>query len=335
MRAKYVNLFSDFGFKKIFGEEANKTLLIDFLNSILPNEAQIKDLTFKNTEQLSPVEKERKAVYDIYCQNESGEKFIVELQKSKQNFFKERTIYYSTFPITEQAVKGDWDYNLKAVYCIGILDFIFGDYTNEAEKKQVIHEIKLRNSDGKTFYDKLTYIYIEIPNFNKTESELVTRQDKWLYFIKNTEDFQSIPEIFRHEVVFLEALEKAQLSKLSYDDYVNYQLSLKPMRDWYAIMDTAKTDALKEGLQKGLEQGIEQGIEKGIEQGIEKGIEQGIEKGIVQGIEKGIEQGIEKGLIEGKIQAKLEMAKSLKDNGVPLEVIVKTSGLTIEEIQEL
>ena len=323
MKAKYVNLFSDFGFKKIFGEEANKTLLIDFLNSILPPEAQIKDLTFKNTEQLSPVEKERKAVYDIYCQNESGEKFVVELQKSKQNFFKERTIYYSTFPITEQAVKGDWDYNLKAVYCIGILDFIFGDYTNEAEKKQVIHEIKLRNSVGKTFYDKLTYIYIEIPNFNKTESELVTRQDKWLYFIKNTEDFQSIPEIFKHEVVFLEALEKAQLSKLSYDEYVNYQLSLKPMRDWYAIMDTAKSDALKEGKEKGLKEGLE------------KGIIEGKELGIQQGKELGIQQGKELGLQEGENKAKREMAKSLKDNGIPIEVITKTSGLTIEEIQEL
>ena len=91
MRAKYLNLFTDFGFKKIFGEEANKNLLIDFLNALLPIKSKIKDLTFKNTELLGQTSLDRKVVYDIYCENEVGEKFIVELQKAKQNFFKERT----------------------------------------------------------------------------------------------------------------------------------------------------------------------------------------------------------------------------------------------------
>ena len=121
--AKYIDIFTDYGFKKIFGEEANKNFLIDFLNSLLPDTAHIKDLTFKNTEQLPITPDERKAVYDIYCENDRGEKFIVELQKAKQDYFIERTIYYSTFPISGQAQKGTWDYNLKAVYCIGLLDF--------------------------------------------------------------------------------------------------------------------------------------------------------------------------------------------------------------------
>ena len=115
MKAIYVNPFTDFGFKKIFGEEASKPLLIDFLNSLLPQRNQIKSLSFKNTEQLGQTSFDRKAIYDIYCENENGEKFIVEFQKAKQDYFKERTIYYSTFPIREQAEKGEWNYNLKAV----------------------------------------------------------------------------------------------------------------------------------------------------------------------------------------------------------------------------
>jgi len=107
MKAKYINPFTDFGFKKIFGEEASKPLLIDFLNALLTQTNKIVDLSFKNTEQLGQSEVDRKAVYNIYCENESGEKFIVELQKAKQNYFKERTIYYSTFPIREQAEKGE------------------------------------------------------------------------------------------------------------------------------------------------------------------------------------------------------------------------------------
>ena len=212
MKAKYINPFTDFGFKKIFGEEASKPLLLDFLNALLPQQNKIIGLAFKNTEQLGQTDTDRKAVYDIYCENENGEKFIVELQKAKQNYFRERTIYYSTFPIREQAEKGDWNYNLKAVYCIGILDFTFDDYENELEKREVVHTIKLKNQNCKTFYEKLTYIYLEMPNFRLAETELKTRLDKWLYFIKNLEDFQTIPAIFIDEV-FTQAFEKAELAR--------------------------------------------------------------------------------------------------------------------------
>lgn len=246
MRARYINPYTDFGFKKIFGEEASKPLLIDFLNALLPEQHRVVDLTFKNTEQLGQTDLDRKAIYDIYCENDRGEKFIVELQKAKQNYFVERTIYYSTFPIREQAEKGNWNYNLKAVYCIGILDFTFDDYENEPERSEVVHTIKLKNQNGKVFYDKLTYIYLEMPNFNKAEQELTTRLDKWLYFIKNLEDFQSIPSIFRDEV-FTQAFEKAELAKLDPAEQDSYEYSLKVFRDNKAVFDYATTTAYDEG----------------------------------------------------------------------------------------
>ena len=238
MRAKYINPFTDFGFKKIFGEEASKPLLIDFLNALLPQTQKIVDLNFKNTEQLGQTDADRKAIYDIYCENESGEKFIVELQKAKQNYFRERTIYYSTFPIREQAEKGEWNYNLKAVYCVGILDFIFDDYESEPEKSEVVHTIKLKNQNGKTFYDKLTYIYLEMPNFKLKEEDLKTRLDKWLYFIKHLEGFQTIPSIFKDEV-FTQAFEKAELAKYGQAELDNYENSLKNYRDLKGVIDTA------------------------------------------------------------------------------------------------
>lgn len=246
MRAKYINPFTDFGFKKIFGEEASKPLLIDFLNALLPQANKIIDLNFKNTEQLGQTDADRKAIYDIYCENENGQKFIVELQKAKQNYFKERTIYYSTFPIREQAEKGEWNYNLKAIYCVGILDFTFDDYENEPEKSEVVHTIKLKNQNGKTFYDKLTYIYLEMPNFKQTEDELKTRLDKWLYFIKHLEDFQTIPTIFRDEV-FTQAFEKAELAKYGQADLDNYENSLKTYRDLKGVIDTAFDEGKLEG----------------------------------------------------------------------------------------
>ena len=246
MIAKYSNPFTDFGFKKIFGEEASKPLLIDFLNALLPLASKIKEISFKNTEQLGQTELDRRAIYDIYCENENGKKIIVELQKAKQNYFIERTIYYSTFPIREQAEKGGWNYDLKAVYCVGILDFTFDDYETEPEKSEVIHTIKLKNQNGKIFYNKLTYIYLEMPNFTQTEDQLKTRLDQWLYFIKNLEDFESIPGIFKDEV-FTWAFEKAELAKYGPLELQNYENSLKVFRDNKNTFDYAKQTAHDEG----------------------------------------------------------------------------------------
>lgn len=99
MQEKYINPFTDFGFKKIFGEEANKDLLMDFLNELVPDRGRITDLTYLKNEQLGVSPVDRKAVFDLYCQTDSGERFIVEIQKAKQKYFKDRSIYYATFPI--------------------------------------------------------------------------------------------------------------------------------------------------------------------------------------------------------------------------------------------
>ena len=250
MKSRYINPFTDFGFKKIFGEEASKPLLLDFLNALLPPENKIVSLTLKNTEQLGQSEADRKAVYDIYCQNEKGEKFIVELQKAKQIYFKERTIYYSAFPIKDQGEKGAWNYNLKAVYCVGILDFTFDDFEEEPEKSEVVHTIKLKNQNGKIFYDKLTYIYLEMPNFRLPENNLTTRLDKWLYFIKHLEDFETMPTIFKDEV-FTKAFDKAELAKLGPAELDHYEKSLKNYRDLKNVIETAFDDGKLEGKLEG------------------------------------------------------------------------------------
>lgn len=243
MKAKYINPFIDFGFKKIFGEEASKELLIDFLNALIPQAKKIINLTFKNTEHLGLREADRYAIFDIYCENESNEKFIVELQKAKQNYFKERTIYYSTFPIREQAEKGQWNYNLSAA---------------EPEKSEVVHTIKLKNQHGKTFYDKLTYIYVEMPNFNKQEENLSSRLDKWLFFIKNLEDFQSIPSIFSDEI-FAKAFEKAELASFGQEEMDKYESSLKTYRDLFAVIDSAFSEGKMEGVVEGRQEGLQEG----------------------------------------------------------------------------
>lgn len=177
LQDKYINPFTGFGFKKLFGSEPNKDIPIDFLNQVLPGKHKIKDLTYARTEQLGNSEADRKAIFDLYCVGENGERFIVEMQTAKQNFFKDRGVYYSSFPIQEQAKKGDWNYQLAAVYLVGILDFTFSE--DEAER-EVRHEVQLKDQKCRVLYDKLTYIYLEMPNFSKTEEDLQTNFDKWV-----------------------------------------------------------------------------------------------------------------------------------------------------------
>lgn len=259
--ARYVNPFTDFGFKKLFGEEASKPLLKDFLNALLPPHARIAELQFKNRERLGASDAERRAIFDLHCEAENGEQFIVEMQKAKQNFFKDRSVYYATFPIQEQAQRGDWDYRLAAVYCIGILDFCFDERgTDPAHPREVLHTVQLKNQAHQIFYDKLTFLYLEMPHFQKTEEQLSGRLDQWLYFLKHLEDFAEIPHIFGGEEIFAQAFHAAELAALGPGERQAYQRSLKTYRDLGAVVSTAFDDGTIRGLQIALERLVASGM---------------------------------------------------------------------------
>ena len=283
---KYINPFTDYGFKKLFGEELNKDLLLDFLNELLSAEqGRIIDLTYLKTEYVGYTLSDRKAVFDLYCENERGEKFIVELQKTKQKFFKERTLYYSTLPIREQAVKNEWDFSLKAVYVIAILDFVFDEDTSETQKYR--YDVKLTDIDTKkVFYDKLTFIYLEMPKFNKTIEEIETRFEKWLYVLRNLAKLERVPDKLR-EQIFEKVFETAEIARFTTDQVRNYEESLNVFRDIKNSMDTAK------------------------------------------------EEGKIEGVIEGENKKAFAIAKQMQIDNEPIEKIVKYTGLTKEEIQQI
>lgn len=280
---KYINPFTDYGFKRLFGEEPNKDLLMDFLNELLREEqGQIVELTYLKNENLSTTEFNRKAVFDLYCTNDKGEKFIVELQKTKQKFFKDRTLYYSTFPIREQAKRGsEWDFELKKVYTIAILDFIFDEDKNQPDKFR--YDVKLSDIEtNKVFYDKLMFIYLEMPKFNKTESQLKTRFDKWLYVLKNLHKLDRVPDNLR-ETIFLKLFETAEIARFTPEEYQYYEDSLKYYRDIKNSLDTAR----------------------------------------------------EEGRVEGETEEKIKIAKTAIREGLPDEVIMKLTGLSKQEINNL
>ena len=252
---KFINPFTDFGFKKIFGEEANKDLLIDFLNELLAFENQsVKDIIYKKNEHLGQASIDRRVVFDLYCENDKGEKFIVELQKAKQKFFKDRMVFYSTFSIQEQGIKGDWDYKLKAVYVIAILDFIIDE--DQKDKVVVSHNKIMDVNRHNIFYDKLTYITIQMPNFNKSVEELETNFDRWLYVIKNLPFLERVPEKLQTKI-FEKLFRVANYSALSKEERQAYEESLKYYNDLKNSLDTAFEEG-KEAAYEELQEIIEQ-----------------------------------------------------------------------------
>jgi predicted transposase/invertase (TIGR01784 family) len=253
MKEIYINPFTDFGFKKLFGEDANKRLLIDFLNSLLPEHHQIADLHYTDSEQLGRTATDRKAIFDLACTSTGGERFIVEMQKAKQNYFKDRSLFYATFPIQEQAKKGDWDYSLSAVYTIAILDFEF-DEDRKKGTREAIHRVHLKNQSNEVFSDKFNFIYITLPNFTKTEAQLATHQDKWIYAFKHLARLEDIPRALQ-DAIFLEFFEAARIIKLNNADYAIYHESLKAYWDWNAIYSSGVEEARAEGEAKGREEG--------------------------------------------------------------------------------
>ena len=243
---KYINPFTDYGFKRLFGEEAHKDLLLDFLNELLYEEqGQIKNITFLKSEHLGSSDRDRRAIFDLYCENEKGEKFIVELQKSRQNFFKDRSVYYATFPIQEQAEKGNWNYELKAVYTIAILDFVFDEDKQDLDKYKYF--VKLSDIEtNKVFYNKLTFVYLEMPKFKKELSEIETRFEKWLYVLRHLNDLDKIPAKLT-EKVFKRLFEVAEIANFNREQLMQYEDSLKYYRDLKNSFDTIRDEGRDEG----------------------------------------------------------------------------------------
>ena len=252
---RYVNFYTDFAFKKLFGTEMNKDLLISFLNALLQGREVVLDVNYLNTEHLGTQEYDRRAVFDVYCKNDKGEVFLVEMQKGEQQFFKDRSIYYSTFAIREQAPRGEWNYELKGVYTIGILNFCF----DKEREGNYYHEVKLLDTASKeVFYDKLVFIYLEMPKFTKQENELESLFDKWLYVIRNLAALMERPRVLQ-EKVFAHLFEAAEIAKFSRVERYEYEESLKAYRDWFSVMATAELRGEERGKEKGLKEGLEKG----------------------------------------------------------------------------
>ena len=311
---RYISLLTDFGFKRIFGSDINKDLLIDFLNSLFNGEQVVKNVTYLNSEHVGDVYAERKAIFDVYCENEHGEKFIVEMQNAYQTYFKDRSLYYATFPIREQAPKGDnWNFKLQHVYVVALLNY---DMNEEAFSHESInHDVGLLDKQThKVFNNKLTFKYVEIARFNKDINELETNFDKWLYVLRNLSRLDNQPTYLRNEV-FNRLFSQAEIARFDKKELKAYEDSLKAYRDIKNSLDTAK--------------------EKGRAEGLAEGRAEGHAEGLAEGLAEGRAKGHAEGLAEGASEKALTIARELLAMNMSIDNIKKVTGLTDDEIHNL
>ncbi len=313
---RFIDPLTDFGFKKIFGSEPNKDLLIAFLNELFKGRKVIKDLVYNPQEHNGPSKHYRKSIFDLTCTGADDEILIIEMQRAEQQFFVDRAVFYTASKLYEQGPKGkrDWDYKLKEVYLIALMDFNFGP----ASPEKYLHRVRLAEEEtGQTFYNKLGFIFLELPNFNIEEKDIKTDLERWLYVLRNMTKFEKIPVIL-HKSVFQKLFQISEVANLKKEEYMLYERALMDKWDAYAIKKTAR-EKLAQAIEKARAEGIEKGIQEGVEKGIQKGIQKGIEKGIQKGIQKGMTEGIQKGRAEGMgkgaAQKSYEVVKKLLSAG--------------------
>ncbi|MGJ7031458.1 Rpn family recombination-promoting nuclease/putative transposase [Niabella hirudinis] len=249
---RYIDPLTDFGFKRIFGSDSSKDLLIFFLNALFKGRKTICNLAYNPQENHGPAKHYRKAVFDITCTGANGETFIIEIQRADQKFFKDRALFYTASQLHEQGIKGNrhWDFELKEVYFIGIADFNF----NNSQPGKWLHHVRLTEAaTGCVFYNKLEFIFLELPNFDCSEDALKTDVERWLYVLRNMRKMKEIPLTLQGET-FQQVFEIAEVANLKKEEYMLYQKDVLDRWTEYAVLKTAKDKAILEGMEKGAEQ---------------------------------------------------------------------------------
>jgi predicted transposase/invertase (TIGR01784 family) len=228
-----MNPFVDETFKRIFGQEPTKDLLIDFLNSLLEGERKITDVRFLDKEQVRENPDNRTLIYDVFCETESGERIIVEMQNKIAGNYKKRSLYYISRAISTQGERGNkWQYEISAVYCISLMNFTSDEISNRFRT-----DIALMDMETKELFSlDERLIYLQLPYFTKTLEQCETNFEKWIYILNHMEEMEKLPKFLQSDV-FKRLEEVTDLSTLSKEERRSYDVALMHYRDSLSVLE--------------------------------------------------------------------------------------------------
>ncbi|WP_264376853.1 Rpn family recombination-promoting nuclease/putative transposase [Wolbachia endosymbiont (group B) of Aricia agestis] len=314
--SKFLDPKNDISFKRIFGTEKNKDILIHFLNDILgfTGKSTIRDIEFLSTIQDPDIASKKQSIVDVLCRDENGLQVIVEMQVAKTKGFEKRAQYYAAKAYSRQADKGDQYHDLKEIIFIAIADCILFPDKSEYKSKHTIRDEDTNEHDLKDFY----FIFIELPKFPKTkEDQLSSIVEKWVYFFRYADETseEELERIIGSDLIIERAYEELNRFNWSEKEFIAYEQEIKRIRDEQAVLAQKLDDAKHEGIQIGEEKGKKEGIQIGHE--------------------KGRAEGKEEGIAEGEQQTKIAVAKNSLKAGVSIDVIAQITGLSHSEISQL
>jgi predicted transposase/invertase (TIGR01784 family) len=331
----YVNPYTDIAFKRLFGQASTTDILLDFLNALLPIETPITSLTLASTEIVRDFTLQRGILFDIRCTDAHDATFIVEMQRLREEYFFDRSVFYASSAIRSQLNKGSGDFRLKPVFFLAIMDFLL----DEPElRRDAIQEISLRNKEGFEAYKKLRFLFVQMPLFTKNLDELASRRDEWLYTLRELPKLEQMPAPLKQEPIFRKFFDIAAEANMTPAEYAVYEKELNDRRIENGVRNALISDARKEGLAKGRAEGKAKGRAEGRAEGEAKGRAEGEAKGRAEGEAKGRAEGEAKGKAEGRaegvMEGKREMARALKANGMSIADIARLSGLSQDEVTD-
>ncbi|MCB1212879.1 MAG: Rpn family recombination-promoting nuclease/putative transposase [Chlamydiia bacterium] len=327
---KFLNPRNDLAFKRIFGSEKNRDILIHFLNDILQLASPIRELTFLKTIQDPEIAPFRVSIVDVLCQDQDGQRFIIEMQLSHEKGFDRRALYYAARAYCSQRQRIDPSEStpspaiyadLKNVYFIAITDF-----TPFPKKENWISRIALKDIETNELdIDAIQLIFLQLPLFHQELHQLRTIRQKWGYFLKHAEETT--------EEELIQIIGDDAIIQRAYDELSRFKWSEVELNDYESVeMKHAADQAV---ISAALEKGEKLGLEKGEKLGLEKGEKLGLEKGEKLGLEKGEKLGLEKGEQLGIARRNREIVEIMSKNGMSIEQISQITKLSLEQVIEI
>ncbi len=296
---KFLDVKTDFAFKKVFGSKESKDILISFLNSMIyaGSIQQVEDLTIVDPYTIPLLKGMKDSFVDVKAVLNDGTHVIIEMQVLNHRGLEKRILYNAAKNYSVQLEKGE-DYTLlNPIIALTLVDFIMFPSID-----QVTSRFKLIEKETMIEYsDDIEMIFVELPKFTPSFDELKGIDEQWIYFVKHAGEMDFIPDNFKAPVT--KAFSLIDESTMSIEE-----LNTQHKRKEFIYIQKSSIELAEE-----------QGLKRGIEKGIEKGIEQGVE----QGIKKGIEQGVE------------QVARNLLASGLPVVQVAQLTGLNKDQLDKL
>ena len=307
MVSQYLDPKNDFAFKRIFGREKNKDILIGFLNDVLDHKhvGQIVDVAFLDPVQNPDVAAKKQSILDVLCRDQNGVQYIVEMQVAKTTGFEKRAQYYASKAYIDQLGKAEGYENLKEVIFLAITDFVMFPKKKAVKSDHMVLDRETSEHDLKDLF----FTFIELPKFTKGIDELSSMTEKWYYYLKHASETQG--EVYEKLIV------DAPIIKRAYKELNRANWSKEELRAYERVEKIERDNAAAEAYK----------LEKAQEKGKKEGRKEGKKEGIAIGEKKGITMGEEK--------KQKEIALQMLAKGLATELICELTGLTPKQVNAL